>query len=84
MLLKLVGEGGTVPIGDNVILAINNKSMPVWARLGAVGHRRGQLLRHLVAALRPTPCIGLTAEAMAVVIVKIVVLIVLLRPRRTS
>jgi D-xylose transport system permease protein len=28
--LKLIGEGGTVPIHDNVIYALANKYMPVW------------------------------------------------------
>ena len=78
VLLKLVGEGGTVPIGDNVILAINNKSMPVWAgwvlwaivvgSFSAISLRRSARRR----------ASGLTAEAMAVVLVKIVVLAVLL------
>jgi len=78
VLLKLVGEGGTVPIGDNVLLAINNKSMPVWAgwvlwaivvgSFSAISLRRSARRR----------AAGLTAEAMAVVLVKIVVLAVLL------
>jgi D-xylose transport system permease protein len=28
--LKLIGEGGTVPVHDNVILSLANKNMPVW------------------------------------------------------
>ena len=78
VLLKLVGEGGTVPIGDDVLLAINNKSMPVWAgwvlwavvvgSFSAISLRRSARRR----------ASGLTAEAMSVVIVKVVVLAVLL------
>jgi D-xylose transport system permease protein len=28
--LKLIGEGGTVPVHDNVIIALANKNMPIW------------------------------------------------------
>ncbi len=31
VLLKLVGEGGTIPIRDDTLLAINNDNMPLWA-----------------------------------------------------
>lgn len=30
VLLKLIGEGGTIPIRDSVLLAINNDNLPVW------------------------------------------------------
>ena len=28
--LKLIGEGGTVPVHDNMIFALSNDNMPVW------------------------------------------------------
>jgi D-xylose transport system permease protein len=31
VLLKLVGEGGTIPIRNDTLLAINNDDMPLWA-----------------------------------------------------
>jgi D-xylose transport system permease protein len=30
VLLKLIGEGGTIPIRDDTLLSINNDNMPVW------------------------------------------------------
>jgi D-xylose transport system permease protein len=75
--LKLIGEGGTIPIGDDVLQAINNKSLPVWAGwllwavvvggFAAISLRRSARRR----------ASGLTAEAMSVAIVKIVALAVL-------
>ncbi|MBO2446719.1 ABC transporter permease [Actinomadura barringtoniae] len=29
--LKLIGEGGTVPVRENVVVALANKNMPIWA-----------------------------------------------------
>jgi D-xylose transport system permease protein len=78
VLLKLVGEGGTIPIGDDVLQAINNKSMPVWVGwvlwAVVVGSFAGISVRR--SARRRAS--GLTAEAMSIVIVKIAVLAVLL------
>jgi D-xylose transport system permease protein len=78
VLLKLIGEGGTVPIANNVLLAINNDAMPVWlgwvlwavvvASFSVITWRRSTRRR----------AAGLTAEAGSVVVVKIVVLAVLL------
>src|SRR5262249_4192413 len=31
VLLKLIGEGGTIPFRDDKILAIMNKNLPIWA-----------------------------------------------------
>jgi D-xylose transport system permease protein len=77
VLLKLVGEGGTVPIGDDVLQAINNKAMPVWAGwvlwAVVVGGFAAISLRRSVRRRAS----GLTAEAISVVIVKIVALAVL-------
>jgi D-xylose transport system permease protein len=48
--LRLIGEGGTVPVHDKVIYALANKFMPVWlgwtlAVVLAVGYAATQLLR---------------------------------------
>jgi D-xylose transport system permease protein len=48
--LKLIGEGGTVPVHDKVIYALANNYMPVWlgwtlALVCAVGYAAIQLLR---------------------------------------
>jgi D-xylose transport system permease protein len=78
VLLKLIGEGGTVSIGNDVLQAINNKDIPIWAGwllwivvvggFGAMSYRRS--IRRRAA--------GLTAEPASVVLIKIVVLAVLL------
>jgi D-xylose transport system permease protein len=78
VLLKLIGEGGTVAVRDSTLLAINNDDMPVW--LGwvlyavAVGGYAVLALRR-AATRRAT---GLQAEATVVTIAKIVTLAVLL------
>jgi D-xylose transport system permease protein len=48
--LKLIGQGGTVPVHDKVIYAVANKYMPVWlgwtvAAVCVVGYAAIQLLR---------------------------------------
>ncbi|GAA2137251.1 sugar ABC transporter permease [Actinomadura napierensis] len=48
--LKLIGDGGTVPVRDDFIVALANKNMPVWlgwtlAAVCAVGYAATQLLR---------------------------------------
>ena len=78
VLLKLIGEGGTIAIRDRVLLAINNNTMPVWlgwtvtavivAAYAAVSLRR--------AASRRAG--GLQSEATSLVVAKVVVLAVLL------
>jgi D-xylose transport system permease protein len=78
VLLKLIGEGGTVAVRDSTLLAINNDDMPVW--LGwvlyavAVGGYAVLALRR-AATRRAT---GLQAEATVVTFAKIVTLAVLL------
>ena len=48
--LRLIGEGGTVPVRDDVIVALANENMPVWlgwtlAVLCTAGYAGTQLLR---------------------------------------
>ncbi|NED53728.1 ABC transporter permease, partial [Micromonospora aurantiaca] len=48
--LRLIGEGGTVPVRDDVIVAIATKNMPIWlgwtlAVACSVGYAATQLLR---------------------------------------
>ena len=78
VLLQLIGEGGTIPIRDSTLLAINNNDMPVWLGwllyvIVVVGYavvvlRRGAARRKM----------GLLYEALQVTIFKIVTLAVLL------
>jgi D-xylose transport system permease protein len=48
--LKLIGDGGTVPVRDDFIVALANKNMPIWlgwtlAAVCAAGYAGTQLLR---------------------------------------
>jgi D-xylose transport system permease protein len=78
VLLKFIGEGGTIPIRDETLRAINNNDMPVW--LGwvmfalVVGGYAAIVLRR--GAKRRAS--GLTYEAVQVTFAKIISLAVLL------
>ena len=77
VLLKLIGEGGTIAIRDDVLLALNNDDMPVWlgwlvfaaivAGYGFIAFRR--------ATTRKAD--GLHADALAVVGAKVALLALL-------
>jgi D-xylose transport system permease protein len=78
VLLRVIGEGGTIAIRDKVLLAINNDNMPVWLGwalyiLVVVAYAAIVLRR---AASRRAD--GLQHEAISVLAAKIVVLAVLL------
>ena len=76
LLLKLIGEGGTIAIRDNRLLSLNNADMPLWlgwtlavlvvAVYAFVTVRRGQQRR----------ADGLTSESATVVGTKVVALAV--------
>ena len=78
VLLKLIGEGGTIPLRDETLVGLNNDTMPVW--LGwtlfavVVLAYAGTSLRR--AATRRAG--GLHADALSVVLTKTAVLAVLL------
>jgi D-xylose transport system permease protein len=78
VLLKIIGEGGTIAIRDSKLLAINNKTMPVWLGWAlfavVVGAYAAVSLRR--AASRRAG--GLQSEGVSVVIGKVVVVAVLL------
>ena len=80
VLLKIIGEGGTIAIRDSKLLAINNNTMPVW--LGwtlyvvIIGVYAAISLRR--AATRRAG--GLQSEGVSVVIAKVVVLAIAARP----
>ena len=78
VLLKLIGEGGTIPMRDETLIDLNNDTLPVW--LGwtlfvvVVLAYAGSSLRR--AATRRAG--GLHADALSVVLAKTAVLAVLL------
>ena len=78
VLLKTIGEGGTIPIRDSKLLAINNNTLPVWF---------GWTLFIVIVALYAVVSLrravsrragGLQSEGISVVVGKVVVLAVLL------
>jgi D-xylose transport system permease protein len=78
VLLKLIGEGGTIAVRDKVLLAINNDNLPVWAGwvlfVVVVGAYALVSLRR--AATRRAG--GLQSEGYSVVLAKVAVVAVLL------
>ncbi len=78
LLLKLIGEGGTIAVRDNTLLGLNNDTLPVWFGwlmfVVVVGGYAFVLLRR--ASTRHAD--GLHADAVSVVLAKVAVLAVLL------
>lgn len=78
VLLYIIGEGGTIPIRDDVLLAVMNKNLPIWLGwalfLVAVG-LYGLLSFRRMANRRAG---GLQAEAMSVWAAKFAGLVILL------
>jgi D-xylose transport system permease protein len=78
VLLRIIGEGGTIAIRDKVLLAINNDNMPVWlgwALYLLVVLAYAAIVLRRAASRRAD---GLQHEAISVLAAKIVVLAVLL------
>jgi D-xylose transport system permease protein len=78
LLLKIIGEGGTIAIRDSKLLAINNNTLPVWlgwALMAVIVAIYALISLRRTAARRAE---GLQSEGVSVVIGKIVVLAVLL------
>jgi D-xylose transport system permease protein len=78
VLLYIIGEGGTIPIRDDVLLAVMNKNMPVWLgwALFIVGIALYGLLSYRRMASRRAG--GLHAESPVVWAVKFIAVAVLL------
>jgi D-xylose transport system permease protein len=78
VLLKLIGEGGTIPMRDETLIGLNNDTLPVWLgwTLFAV-----VVLAYTATTLRRAATRragGLHADALSVVLAKVAVLAVLL------
>ena len=78
VLLKLVGEGGTVSVTNSVLVAINNKNLPVWLGWALWAVVVGGFAAMSVRRSARRRAADLTFEAMSVVLIKVVVLAVLL------
>jgi len=76
--LKLIGEGGTVPVRDKVVYALANKYMPVWlgwtlAVVCVLGYAAIQLLRWQRQNAQ-----GLSRRPFALIVVQVVLVAVAL------
>ncbi|WP_026341793.1 sugar ABC transporter permease [Actinomadura atramentaria] len=76
--LRLIGEGGTVPVHDDVIVALANKNMPIWlgwaaAVVCALGYGLSQFLRWQRKRSR-----GLTGSPVELVAARVAVVAVVL------
>ena len=76
--LKLIGEGGTVPVHDKVVYALANKYMPVWlgwtlAVICVLGYAALQLLRWQRQNAR-----GLSRRPLALVLIQVALVAVAL------
>jgi len=78
VLLELIGEGGTISLRDPTLLALNNDNLPVW-----LGWTMYAVVLLAYAALSINRAAGrrrdgLVADALSVVLAKVVVLALLL------
>ncbi|MFP5218887.1 MAG: sugar ABC transporter permease [Actinomycetes bacterium] len=78
VLLELIGEGGSIPVRDDVLLALNNDTLPVWLGWALVV---AVIASYAVVSLRKAQQrkrTGLASTSVQVVVAKIVVLALLL------
>jgi D-xylose transport system permease protein len=78
VVLKLIGEGGTIAVRDNTLLAINNNDLPVWlgwllavaivVGYAALALRRAAQRRRTGLTAQPTPVVLAKVAALAVIV----------------
>jgi D-xylose transport system permease protein len=78
VLLKLVGDGGSIRVADKRLLDLNNANLPVWAGWVLLAVVVGGYAAVSVTRAASRRRDGLTADAMSVVLAKVAVLTVLL------
>jgi len=78
VMLKLIGEGGTIAIRDDVLLAVNNDDLPIWMGWLLFVLVVGGYAAHSLRRAQGRRADGLQSEAMAVVVAKVLLLAVLL------
>jgi D-xylose transport system permease protein len=77
-LLKIIGEGGTIAIDDDVLLSINNDNMPVWLGWALCAFVVLAFAALVLRRAAKRKAEGLSYESMSVLGAKIVVLAVVL------
>jgi D-xylose transport system permease protein len=78
VLLKLIGEGGSIPVRDEVLLALNNDTLPVWLGWALVVLLVAGYGLTAVRHERARRASGLVTAGMQVVLTKVLVLGLLL------
>jgi D-xylose transport system permease protein len=78
VMLTLIGEGGTIPFRDKVILGIMNKNLPVWLGWVLFAVCVGGYALVALQRLWARRASGLSNEGMVVLVVKVATLAVLL------
>lgn len=78
VLLKLIGEGGSIPVRDETLLALNNDTLPVWLGWALVAAVVGGYAVTAVRHEQARRASGLATAGMQVVVGKVLVLGLLL------
>ena len=78
VLLQLIGEGGSIPVRDEVLLALNNDTLPVWLGWALVVALVAGYAWTSVRHERTRRASGLVTAGMQVVLAKVAVLGLLL------
>lgn len=78
VLLKLIGEGGSIPVRDETLLALNNDTLPVWLGWALVAAVVGGYALTAVRHEQARRASGLSTAGMQVVVGKVLVLGLLL------
>lgn len=74
VLLKLIGEGGSIPVRDETLLALNNDTLPVWLGWLLVAVVIGGYALTSVRHEQKRRASGLATSGMQVVVAKVLVL----------
>ncbi len=78
VLLQLIGEGGSIPVRDSTLIALNNSTLPVWLGWLLVASVVGGYALAAVRHEQKRRASGLVTAGMQVVLAKALVLGVLL------
>jgi D-xylose transport system permease protein len=78
VLLNLIGEGGTIPIRDSRLLALNNDNLPIWVGWTMYAVLVGAYAYISLRRAATRRADGLRADVLTVVLGKVAVLAVLL------
>jgi D-xylose transport system permease protein len=78
VLLRLIGEGGSIPVRDSKLLALNNDTLPVWLGWALVVAVLATYAAVSLQKARQRRASGLASASFQVVLAKVLVLALLL------